>query len=228
MANHTEHGEGARGALFFEMENVALGARRIRYEVLAGILKEQGIAFEPVEFSRWCLGSPEVYMPGLLTQKGYTAASPEQVVERLRGETLSRLMQKDCLLDEGLAAWLDAAVAAKSAIGALTSLPQDAADGVAARLNFDKWGVRVLSSEGKGYSHPEAWLRAAKSVGRAPQTCLALTTGSTFSQAALMAGFTVVAVPDEFTEFEDFSGVERVCPSLKGVSYDDCRKQTNY
>lgn len=228
MSNQTERNEGARGALVFEMENAALGARRIRYEVLAGILKEQDIGFEPVEYSRWCLGAPEIYMAAFLAKKGYSATGPEQVIERLRGETLSRLMQKDCMMDEGLEEWLNEAAAGKAAIAALTSLPQDAADSVASRLHLDKWGVRVLSSEGKGYSHPEAWLRAAKAVGRAPQVCLALTTGATFSQAALMAGFTVVAKPDEFTEFEDFSGVARVCSTLKGVSFDECRRQTNY
>ena len=93
MAKQNEQCDGVCGALFFEMENVALGARKIRYEVLAGIFKEQGIGFEPVEYSRWCLGRPEAYMPGLLKRKGYTAAGPEQVIERLRGETLSRLMQ---------------------------------------------------------------------------------------------------------------------------------------
>jgi hypothetical protein len=43
-------GASAKSALIFEMDNVALGARQIRYDVLAGILKEQGIAFSPVLF----------------------------------------------------------------------------------------------------------------------------------------------------------------------------------
>lgn len=228
-AKQAEQGEGVLGALFFEMENAALGARRIRYEVLAGIFKEQGIGFEPVEYSRWCLGRPEAYMPGLLKRKEYTAAGPEQVIERLRGETLSRLMQKDCLLDEGLSAWLEQAHEEKAAIAALTSLPQDAAEGVASRLNLEKWGVKVMSAgEGIGYAHPEAWMRAAKSVGRLPQGCLALTTASAFTQAALTAGCAVVAVPDEFTAWEDFSGAEKVLESLKDASFHDCAQQSKY
>ena len=45
-----EEGASARSALLFEMDNVALGARRIRYEVLAGIMKEQGIELSPILF----------------------------------------------------------------------------------------------------------------------------------------------------------------------------------
>ncbi|MBR6022580.1 MAG: HAD family phosphatase [Kiritimatiellae bacterium] len=230
MAKQAQENEGALTALFFEMENAALGARGIRYEVLAGILKEQKIGLEPVEFSRWCLGMPEAYMAGLLKRKGYTAAAPEQVIERLRGETLSRLMQKDCVIDDGLAGWLDAAAARKMSIVAVTALPQEAADGVAGRLHFEKWGVKVLSGGegGKGYCHPESWIRAAKAAGRLPQSCLAVATGAGYAQAALTAGCAVVAVPDRFTEFEDFSGAMRVCGSLKELDFAECIRQSNY
>lgn len=228
MAKQTQGNDGMLGALFFEMENAALGARKIRYEVLSGILGEQKIGLEPVEFSRWCLGSPEGYMAGLLKRKGYTAAAPEQVIERLKGETLSRLMQKDCVVDEGLAAWLDAALERKMAMLAVTSLPQEAAEGVAERLHFDKWGVKVQPASDASYAYPEAWLRAAASAGRAPQACLAVTTGAAWAQAALTAGCPVVAMPDEFTEFEDFSGALRVCRSLKELDFGECIRLSNY
>ena len=105
-------GVSAKSALIFEMDNVALGARRIRYEVLSGILKEQKISLSPILFSRHCLHpAPSVYMPGFLAAMKYTAATPDQVVERLTNETTSRLMQKTTVVSDGLAKWLDAAVA---------------------------------------------------------------------------------------------------------------------
>ena len=229
MAKQTQGNEGTLTALFFEMENAALGARKIRYEVLAGILQEQKIGLELVEYSRWCLGVPEGWMAGLLKRKGYTAANAAQVIERLKGETLSRLMQKDCVVDEGLAAWLEAAHARKMAVVAVTSLPQEAAEGVAGRLHFDKWGVKVLPGvEGKGYGHAESWVRAATAAGRLPEACLAVTTGAAWAQAALTAGCAVVAVPDEFTAFEDFSCAARVCGSLKELDFEACIRRSNY
>ena len=92
-------GASARSAFLFEMDSVALGARRIRYEVLASILKEQRIELTPVLFSRYCLHpAPSVYMPAFLAAMKYTAATPEQVVDRLMGETTSRLMQKTTVI----------------------------------------------------------------------------------------------------------------------------------
>ena len=59
----TANGVSAKSALIFEMDNIALGARRIRYEVLAGILKEEKIGLSPVQFSRYYLHpAPSVYM----------------------------------------------------------------------------------------------------------------------------------------------------------------------
>ena len=130
MAKSNEQKE--RGGLVFEMENLALHARRIRYEVLAGIFNEQQIAFSEVEFSRYCLGRPDDYLPALLEKVGYTSAPATMVAERLRGETLSRLMQKTATIDATLKLWLDEAKKRGMPIAAVTSLPQEAADSVAA------------------------------------------------------------------------------------------------
>ena len=229
MAKQTEQNDGVRRALFFEMETVALGARRIRFEVLKRILQEQRIGLEPVEFSRWCLGSPDAYMESFLARKGYDLSTPAQVAERLRGETLSRLMQKDCLMNPDLVPWLDQALASHANIAAITALPQEPAEAIAQRLHFEKWGVQVVAcGENRSYRHPETWISAAAHVGRSPQASLAIVTGADFAEASLMAGFAVVAVPDEFTEFQDFSGVLRVCSSLKDATFDECKLQSNY
>jgi len=110
-------GASARSALIFEMDNVALGARRIRYEVLTGILGEQNIKLTPILFSRYCLHpDPASYMPEFLAAMNYTAAVPAQVVDRLISETTSRLMQKTTLVSEGLIKWMEAAVARGAAV----------------------------------------------------------------------------------------------------------------
>ena len=222
-----EQQEGGRGVLIFEMETVALGARRIRYEVLSRIFGEQGLSLSGAEFSRFCLGCPKEYMPTLLERKGYTAAGPEQVTERLRGETLSRLMQKDCQMDAGLKAWLDAVSERGMAIVAASCLPMDAAEGVAERLGFGQWHVQICSGAGmeKGWDTPEGWQHAAQSTGRHASSALAVTTGAAFARAALAAGCHVVAVPDEFTDFEDFGGVDFLASSLAELKANDCFEQ---
>ncbi len=228
MAKKTDpqvEGASAKSALIFEMDNVALGARRIRYEVLTGILGEQGIKLTPILFSRHCLHpAPSAYMPEFLKTMGYTAATPEQVVDRLTGETTSRLMQKTTLVSEGLIKWMDAAMARGAVIACVSMLPQDSADAVASHLGFERWGVQVFSglpsAADRGFPRGEHWLRMAKAIDRSSKRCLALVSSMASTKTALAAMMNVVAIPDEFTEFQDFCGANLVCSDLKEVKPD--------
>ena len=223
-AKKEEQGEGAssRSGFIFEMDNVALGARRIRYEVLAGILKEQNIAFSPIQFSRYCLHpAPSVYMPSFLAAMKYTSATPEQVVERLINETTSRLMQKTTVISDGLLKWMEAAQARGAAIACISMLPIASAEGVAAHLGFERWDVKVFSgSSDKGFPHAENWMRMAKTIGRNPKRCLAVVSSMAATKTALAAMMHVAVVTDEFTEYQDFCGANLVCSDLKEVKPD--------
>ena len=217
-------GASAKSALIFEMDNVALGARRIRYDVLAGILKEQRIELTPILFSRYCLHpAPSAYMPAFLKAMKYTASTPEQVVERLVNETTSRLMQKTTVISDGLIKWMDAALARGAAIACPSMLPQASADAVAAHIGFDRWGVKVYSglpSVDKAFPRAESWLRIAKAIGRNPKRCLTIVSNMATAKTALAAMMNVVVVTDEFTEYQDFCGANLVCSDLKEVKPD--------
>lgn len=224
-------GASAKSALFFEMDNVALGARRIRYEVLEGILKEQGIQLTPILFSRYCLHpAPSVYMPEFLKAMKYTSATSEQVVERLVNETTSRLMQKTTLISDGLIKWMEAAQARGATIACVSMLPLASAESVAAHLGFDRWGVKVYSGSpaDKGFPHAENWLRIAKAVGRNPKRCLAVVSSMSTTKTALAAMMHVAVVTDEFTEYQDFCGANLVCSDLKEVKPDEFFEEISF
>ena len=225
-------GVSAKSALIFEMDIVALGARRIRYEVLSGILGEQGIELTPIQFSRHCLHpAPSVYMPEFLAAMKYTSAKPEQVVERLTGETTSRLMQKTTMVSEGLVKWMDAAIARGAPIACASMLPQASADAVAEHLGFSRWGVQVYSGlplDNKIFPRAEHWLKMARAIGRNPKRCLALVSSMATTKTALAAMMNVVAVTDEFTEYQDFCGANLVCADLKDVEPNAFFKEISF
>ena len=204
--------------LIFEFDDVALGARAIRYEILKGILGEQGIDFPEALFVRNCLASlPAVYLPGLLDSLQYTTATPEQVAKRLVGETTSRLMQKDATIRADLVPWLDAALARSFNIVGVSILPS--AESIAQHLEFDRWNARILvaSPSDTSMQQTDLWLRAAKTAERNPKNCLAIVSCGESAKGALAAGMNVLAVPDAFTDFQDFGGANVVCDSLKDI-----------
>ncbi|MDD2239834.1 MAG: hypothetical protein PHI93_04135 [Kiritimatiellae bacterium] len=215
-------GTSAKSALIFEMDNVALGARQIRYEVLASILKEQKIELSPILFSRYCLHpSPSAFMASFLKQMAYTASPPKQVIERMMGETVSRLMQKTTVVNDGLIQWIETAVSRGAAVACVSMLPQESADAVAAHLGFERWDIQVYSAlphvDDRSFPRAEHWLRIIKAIDRTPTRSLALVSSMFAAKTALAAMMNVVAVPDEFTEYQDFCGANLVCAELKKV-----------
>ena len=227
----TANGVSAKSALIFEMDNIALGARRIRYEVLAGILKEEKIGLSPVQFSRYCLHpAPSVYMESFLETMKYKSATPEQVVDRLTNETVSHLMQKSTTINPGLIKWIEAAQARGAAVACISMLPQAAAEGVAAHLHFERWGIKVFSATptDKGFPHAKNWLQMAKAIARHPRRCLAIVSSMTVAKTALAAMMNIVVVPDEFTEYQDFCGANLVCTDLKEVKPDEFFEQISF
>ncbi len=204
--------------LIFEFDDIALGARAIRYEILKGILGEQGIDFPEPLFLRHCLATlPAAYLPGLLDALQYTSATPEQVAKRLVGETTSRLMQKDATIRADLVPWLDAALSRHFNIVGVSILPS--AESIAQHLDFARWNARILVAAPTDTSMQQAdlWLRAAKTAERNPKNCLAIVSGAESAKGALAAGMNLLAVPDAFTDFQDFGGANAVCDSLKDL-----------
>lgn len=208
----------SKSALFFELDSVALGARRIRYEILAGILREQDIALDEITFAKHALRLDATlsFIPALLDAAGYTG-SADQVVQRLFGETTSRLMQKDSDVAPGLIPWLDAARARNSTVCAVSLLPS--ADEIAKHVRLERWNASLFvpAAIDKPYPHADYWLRAVKSIGKIPLNCLAIVSSAESAKVALSVGMNVVAVPDSFTAFQDFSGVNYLCNSLSDL-----------
>ena len=211
----------SKSALFFELDSVALGARRIRCEVLAGILREQGVELDEITFAKHALhlDASLSFLPAFLESLGY-AGSADQVLQRLLGETTSRLMQKDAGVNPALVPWLDAARARNATVCAVSLLPT--ADEIAKHVGLERWNASLFvpAAIDKPYPHADYWLRAVKSIGKIPLNCLAIVSSAESAKVALSVGMNVVAVPDSFTSFQDFSGVNYLCNSLSDLKPD--------
>lgn len=209
----------SKSALFFELDSVALGARRIQYDILAGILREQNIELGEIAFCKHALhlDASLSFIPSLLDALGYNDHSPEQVVQRLLGETTSRLMQKDADVNPALVPWLDAARARSATVCAVSLLPT--ADDIAKHVRLERWNASLFvpAAIDKPYPHVDYWLRAVKSIGKKALNCLAIVSSAESAKVALSVGMNVLAVPDSFTEFQDFSGVNYLCSSLSDL-----------
>jgi len=207
--------------LLFELEYVSTKGRQRQYKALKAALEQRDIPLAPCTYSRYCLhDSVEKFLPHLSKAAGKQRASCQKLSDEIRVAVRKSFSDGDVHIDEGLAVILKAAEKMNLAVGVVTSLDRDTADGLMAKLKLADRGIGLVcvSDCEHGFPAPDAWLRLALHLGISPKRCVTLASSSMSCRAALAAGMRCAAVPDDFTAFEDFSGtdyiVERQTESL--------------
>lgn len=205
--------------LLFELENVALGGRTLAFEVLKNLFAERDVKLDRVIFMRHCLSPcPKEYLPKLLEEVDRKRLSADKFVGEIKAAMTECLDDSGVTMAPGLAKLLAKAADRGIARGALTSLPEELAMRLMTRMGLDTAGVHLLALEATGNEFPtaDAWLKLAKKMGLPRTKCTGLATSAQSCRAALSAGMRCVALPDEFTAFQDFAGADMISDKLEG------------
>ncbi len=205
--------------LLFELENVAVGGRSLAYDVLKSLFSEKEVEISRVLFMRHCLSPcPKEYMPRLLDAVDRKRLSPDKLVGEVKDATAACYKDGGVAMVSGLKNLLKKAGERGLRCGALTSLPEDVAMALMTKLGMDTLGVQLLAIEptGKDFPTADAWLKLAKKIGLPRSLCTSLATSAQSCRAALSAGMRCVALPDEFTSFQDFAGADLVFERFEG------------
>jgi beta-phosphoglucomutase-like phosphatase (HAD superfamily) len=207
-------------AILFELETIAANGRRAAFEVLKSILAEHNTKLEQAHFSRFCLHpSPDQYLPELLDVLG-VKLSADKLAEDITSGLVMHLTSGNTSLSKGVAAILNEAKSRGVALGALTALPESSAKNVVKKLGLAEWDISLYSAADEideVFPRSDSWLKLAKAIGRSPRRCLVFVSHKMSCRSALAAGMNCVAVPDEFTAFQDFGGADKVLDTLEDV-----------
>lgn len=89
-------------------------------------------------------------------------------------------------------------VARCASIALASSAPRRLIDAVLAAHDLDQYFAATVSSAevARGKPNPEVYLEAARRLGHAPESCLAVEDSSNGLRAAAAAGMTVIAIPN--------------------------------
>lgn len=203
----------SKGALLFDLDNLVASARRLYYAALKEIVSAQGKELTPVLFSRFFVTGNGAYLPALYAALGLAADAADGIDGQIAETVTPRLAASTAKPDQALSDWIAAAQARGAAVVAITRLSADAAESLLARIGLNPEAVRPFTMDEPG--DPAAWGKACASFAKLPRRCVALVTSSDAAKAALAAHLGVVAVPDEYTDFQDFGGADAVVGSLK-------------
>lgn len=208
-----------RKALLIELEYVALGGRKILYDVFRSVLGSKEIDITPPVFSRRGIDvSAGSFVERMLRDSGKTRLSHDKLLAEINDGIRLSLADRSVKIDASVGNIVDSAVKAGFAVGALGFLDKESLSGLAAMAEFSAKGVAVMGGSGSGTSTcgRELWLAMARSLKITPSRCVAVVSSAGSCRAALAAGMKCVALPDEFTSFQDFGGADLVLDSIEG------------
>jgi beta-phosphoglucomutase-like phosphatase (HAD superfamily) len=203
-------------ALIFELEYVAAKTRAVEFDSLKSAVGTKGVELTPVMFSRSGM-SPQhrAAVTDILTQAGKKSDAIEKAVAEV-DKTVANYCENEAELDKGLEKLIKATLARDIPVIAFTALPEATAKKMMAKLGLDTMDVQLLVPEEVKDSFPRAddWLKMLKQCDKEGVTLVAVVSSQVACKGALTAGAACIAIPDEFTAFQDFSGAKLVLDSL--------------
>ena len=203
-------------ALIFELEYVAAKVRKVEFDSIKSAASTKGVELTPIMFSRSGM-SPlhRAAVTGVLRQAGKKTDAIEKAVTEV-DKTVANYCENEAELDAGLAKLIKATKSRDIPVVAFTALPAEIAKKLMARLGLDDLGVELLIPDEVKDSFPRAddWLKMLKQCDKEGCTLVAVVSSQVACKGALTAGAACIAVPDEFTAFQDYSGAKMVLDSL--------------
>ncbi len=223
MSDEDKKQERATHALIFELEYVAAKKRHIEFSAIQRAAKTKGVEVTKVSFARSGM-SPlsRAAITSVLKQAGKKADAIEKAVTAVDKE-VAAYCANDAELDLGLEKLIKAVQAKNIPVLAFTALPEKVAHVLMAKLGLDKMGVELVIPDEVKESFPRAdsWLKMLKKCDKEDATLVAVVSSQIACKGSLTAGAACIAVPDEYTDFQDYSGAKMVLESLSDVKAKD-------
>ncbi len=212
----------ATHALIFELEYIAADKRKVEFEAIQTAAKTKGVELTPVLFSRSSMSPlPRAAITSVLKQAGKKTDAIEKAVASVE-KAITAYCEKEAELDKGLEKLIKATQKRGIPVLTFTALPEELAKKLMDRLGLTEMGVELIIPDELKESFPRAddWLKMLKKCDKEDATLVAVVSSQTACKGALTAGAACIAVPDELTAFQDFSGAKMVLDSLEDEKPD--------
>lgn len=194
--------------VLFQLEDIAVNGRKMAFDALKDLLHDHKMELTATLFSRYCLHSgPQSYLPELLEALGARKVSVDKLAGEMN-EKVAAQLSSGTRMNAGLEKILQGARERNMAAAAITTLPEATAQSAMAKAGLEALGVRLFAYPDAEKTVPgaTAWLKTAKALALKPHHCAVLAGNMAVCKAALSADMRCVAIPDEFTSFQDYGG----------------------
>ncbi len=204
-------------ALLFELEGAALPIRPVLFEAARAHFESRQTRLDMAMFAR--CGGPISTLAAQLIGLLRLNDGASELADALNGALADQFNAGRIPLNPGMAKLLDAAARRGLTAAALTGLPEALAKKAFHAAGFEGRGIQlfVFSDEDKLFPRADAWLKAAKQLGKTARFCVAVGSSHATCKSALSAGLRTIAAPDAFTGHHDFSGADVIVESWDDI-----------
>ena len=206
-------------AVIFDLDGLMVDSEPLHHRAFNLLLKRHGVdyQFETEEYGKCFVGIPVIYNVDYLKKRFGLRGNPldiiaerEEIFEGLIADPKNLIVMPGLfpLLDEVRVRGLSSAVASGSPRNQVDTMLRGM--GIVERFRAVVGGDDVAKTK----PAPDVYLRAAKLLGIAPTSCVALEDSATGVTAAKAAGLTAIAVPNRYTAHQDLSHADARVGSL--------------
>ncbi|MDK2857884.1 MAG: hypothetical protein PWQ89_1003 [Verrucomicrobiota bacterium] len=208
-----------REVLFFELEYIATEGRQAMFDAVKQVLAAKHVEVTPASFSRFGTAPrPAQVIQSLIQASGKNLTTADQLAVQAESE-LKKFFEEKAVPNKEMLALIKAAREKNIQVVAISAWSEETAKALMQKLGLDGLGVELEAFDSNDPVFPRAdhWLRMLKNRGQETIPLIAIVSSQTACKGALTAGATCVAVPDAYTNYEDFSGAKLVLESLGEV-----------
>lgn len=210
-------------ALVLELEFMLFRGWQLMYKAFSSVLKNHSIAFNQIMFSRYCLPRTiEAGLQNLLLALGKKELAAQNIAEKIKQLFLSSLMASSAQPSPGIMALFKKAAENNIKIGLLSFLPPENNEQLLKRLSLKQPAfLQVVKKEADYLPTADIWLSLLKAMSVLPRCAIALVNSAPACKSALAVGMRCCAVPDLFTDWQDFSGADLVKENISDLKLNE-------
>jgi HAD superfamily hydrolase (TIGR01509 family) len=204
--------------VIFDLDGVLIDSEGLYYRAYSEVLKPYGVTVSRAEYEEhWiALGNGPEY----IVEKHNLPISPDEL-RQLRSPVYLHLLETEVTLIPYVKAALTR-LAPHFALTVATNTNREHLDYILHRFGLERFFPATVARQDYhgAKPHPDAFLTAAQKLGLTPAQCVVIEDTYKGVMAASNADMVCIAIPNEYTQHNDFSRANLVLPSLRELTLE--------
>ena len=202
----------ADAGVIFDLDGVLIDSEGLYYRAYTEVLKPYGVTVTQREYEEYWIA--QGIGPEYIVEKNNLSVAPD-TLRKLRSPIFLKLLETEVTLMPYVEETLTH-LSGHFGLTVATNSNREHLDFVLKRCGIDRFFDRTIARQDyeKAKPEPDAFLAAAKKLGLARERCVVVEDTYRGVTAAAQAGIACIAVPNAYTQNNDFSQATLVLSNL--------------